>query len=448
MLFGKRRRARGGFCRIGYTARSSGCGPRHHARGAQFRLWHCVGAGGDANVNVLSLMDRRIEIRLQPASWTREPVETGNFPPEHLLVLVHGILASPTDWKYAEGELKAQLGNRYLVYASAVNSYLSTLNGIDSAGQRLAEEIGFIVKRTPSLRRISFLGHSLGGLFARYAIAMLYESSAGLPSQTGSRTIGEELESPGAREAENGSQKPTIAGLEPINFITLASPHLGVRGRQQLPFLLGLPVLEKLAAPLAPFFVGSTGRQLFLTDGKPSDPPLLLRMATNCDEGQFISALGAFKVRTLYANVSYDHMVGWRTASIRRECELTKPRRQSLPGYKHVVNVIDCPPVESCGPHFEEGTAKAKEAIQRSPTSNKKAAAYHDILEEEIIRGLQQVQWRKVDVSFHAALWPFLAHNHIHVKQEWLHHEGAGVVRHVTDTLKEADQTPRLKSRL
>ncbi|CAM6100148.1 unnamed protein product [Calypogeia fissa] len=379
-------------------------------------------------------MDRRIEIRLQPASWTREPVETGNFPPEHLLVLVHGILASPNDWKYAEGELKAQLGNRYLIYASAVNACLSTLNGIDSAGQRLAEEIGFIVKRTPSLKRISLLGHSLGGLFARYAIAMLYEPPAGSLTRTPS---GEELNSQGEKESENKSQKPTIAGLEPINFITLASPHLGVRGRQQLPFLLGLPVLENLAAPLAPLFVGSTGRQLFLTDGKPSDPPLLLRMATNCDEGQFISALGAFKVRTLYANVSYDHMVGWRTASIRRESDLTKPRRQSLPGYKHVVNVVDSPPVESCGPHFEEGTAKAKEAIQRCPTSNKKAAAYHDILEEEIVRGLQQVGWRKVDVSFHAALWPFLAHNHLHVKQDWLYHEGAGVVRHVTDTIKK-----------
>lgn len=399
-------------------------------------------------MNVLPLMDRRIEITLQPASWTREPAETGNFPPDHLLVLVHGILASPADWKYVECELKAQLGCKYLIFASAVNSYLSTLNGIDAAGQRLAEEIGIIAKRTPSLKRISILGHSLGGLFARYAIAILYASGVGKPPQTGYAPVDEESESPGAVKSGNGSQKPTIAGLEPINFITLASPHLGVRGRQQLPFLLGLPVLEKLAAPLAPFFVGSTGRQLFLTDGKPSDPPLLLRMATDCDEGPFLSALGAFQVRTLYANVNYDHMVGWRTASIRREGELVKPPRQSLPGYKHVVNVIDCPPVESCGPHFEEGTAKAKAAIQRSPTSNKKAAAYHDVLEEEIIRGLQQVQWRKVDVSFHAALWPFLAHNHIHVKEEWFHHEGAGVVRHVTDVLKEADQNHQLRSRL
>lgn len=34
---------------------------------------------------------------------------------------------------------------------------------------------------------------------------------------------------------------------------------------------------------------------------------------------------------------------------------------------------------------------------------------------EEMIRGLQQLGWKKVDVSFHSAFWPFFAHNNIHV---------------------------------
>ncbi|KAK1324963.1 hypothetical protein QJS10_CPA01g01848 [Acorus calamus] len=89
----------------------------------------------------------------------------------------------------------------------------------------------------------------------------------------------------------DGSVKPAcnpqlgkIAGLEPVNFITLATPHLGVRGKNQLPFLLGDPILEKLAPPIAPFIIGRTGRQLFLTDGKPSRPPLLLRMTSDCED--------------------------------------------------------------------------------------------------------------------------------------------------------------------
>lgn len=36
-------------------------------------------------------------------------------------------------------------------------------------------------------------------------------------------------------------------------------------------------------------------------------------------------------------------------------------------------------------------------------------------LTEEIIQGLQQLGWKKVDVSFHSAFWPFFAHNNIHV---------------------------------
>lgn len=32
----------------------------------------------------------------------------------------------------------------------------------------------------------------------------------------------------------HSTKQGVIAGLEPINFITLASPHLGVRGRNQV----------------------------------------------------------------------------------------------------------------------------------------------------------------------------------------------------------------------
>lgn len=56
----------------------------------------------------------------------------------------------------------------------------------------------------------------------------------------------------------------------------------------QLPFLLGSPLLEKLAPSFASIFVGRTGSQLFLTDGKPNRPPLLLKMATDCEDGKFM----------------------------------------------------------------------------------------------------------------------------------------------------------------
>ncbi|XP_048230446.1 uncharacterized protein LOC8259234 isoform X2 [Ricinus communis] len=358
-------------------------------------------------------------------------VVNGNNEPDHLLVLVHGILASPSDWIYVEAELKKRLGRNFLIYASACNTYTKTFSGIDGAGKRLAEEVMQIVEKTDSLKKISFLAHSLGGLFARYAIAVLYSENAlssGQSNDVADSTVSNV-------EAASSARRGTIAGLDPINFVTLATPHLGVRGKKQLPFLLGIPILEKLAPPIAPIFTGRTGSQLFLTDGKPNKPPLLLRMASDCEDGPFLSALGVFRCRILYANVSYDR---WRTSSIRREKELVKPPQRSLDGYKHVVDVEYCPPFSSDGPHFPPEAAKAKEAAQNEP-SMANTVEYHELMEEEMIRGLQQLGWKKVDVSFHSALWPFFAHNNIHVKNEWLHNAGAGVIAHVADSLKQQE---------
>ncbi|OAY83205.1 hypothetical protein ACMD2_15626 [Ananas comosus] len=61
--------------------------------------------------------------------------------PDHLLVLVHGIMASPSDWIYAEEQLKRRLGSNFLIYASSSNSYTKTFGGIDGAGRRLADEV-------------------------------------------------------------------------------------------------------------------------------------------------------------------------------------------------------------------------------------------------------------------------------------------------------------------
>ncbi|XP_024627888.1 uncharacterized protein [Medicago truncatula] len=363
--------------------------------------------------------------------------------PDHLLVLVHGILASTADWTYAEAELKKRLGKNFLIYVSSSNAYTKTFTGIDGAGKRLADEVLQVVKKTESLKRISFLAHSLGGLFARYAIAVLYSHDTYNKDQLGDLAHS----MAGNSQSTSFTKGGMIAGLEPINFITLASPHLGVRGKRQLPFLLGVPILEKLAAPMAPLFVGRTGSQLFLTDGKPNRPPLLLRMASDCEDRKFLSALGAFKCRIVYANVSYDHMVGWRTSSIRREMELSKPPRQSLDGYQHVVDVEYCPAVPSDGPQFPPEAVKAKEAAQNAPDTQK-TVEYHEIVEEEMIQGLQQLGWRKVDVSFHSSFWPFFAHNNIHVKNEWFHNAGVGVIAHVADSLRQQETSSILVASL
>uniref|UniRef100_A0A0E0L816 DUF676 domain-containing protein n=2 Tax=Oryza punctata TaxID=4537 RepID=A0A0E0L816_ORYPU len=196
--------------------------------------------------------------------------------PDHLLILVHGIIASPSDWTYGEAVLKKRLGDNFFIYASSSNIYTKTFDGIDVLD---------VIKKMAGLRKISFLAHSLGGLFARYAISILYSTAMKDASQSAA-CIAPTTE--GSEKLECTSGLGAIAGLEPINFITLATPHLGVRGKNQLPFLQGLSILEKIAAPLAPLVVGRTGGQLFLTDGEPSKPPLLLQMASDHEDKKFI----------------------------------------------------------------------------------------------------------------------------------------------------------------
>jgi len=95
-------------------------------------------------------------------------------------------------------------------------------------------QIDQIVEKVPSLKRISFVAHSLGGLFVRYAVAMLYTTNDDLPGDMG---ISEELESRGEEHPVfRRCLGPRIAGLEAVNYITLASPHLGVRGKNQVSY--------------------------------------------------------------------------------------------------------------------------------------------------------------------------------------------------------------------
>lgn len=79
-----------------------------------------------------------------------------------------------------------------------------------------------MIQRKPNLQKISFVAHSVGGLVARYAIGKLYS-----PPET------EKLED----ASTNGQpQEPSgaIGGLEPVNFVTVATPHLGSRGNKQV----------------------------------------------------------------------------------------------------------------------------------------------------------------------------------------------------------------------
>ncbi|GAB4853596.1 hypothetical protein Ancab_017787 [Ancistrocladus abbreviatus] len=225
-------------------------------------------------------------------------VAEAKVSPEHLVVMVHGLVGSASDWKFTAEEFAKRLPDTVIVHCSECNAARLTFDGVDLMGERLANEVLTVVRRWPGLQKISFVAHSLGGLVARYAIGRLYE-----PPREGNcfkENSGHVIQS---------LQESRIAGLEPINFITFATPHLGSRGNKQLPFLCGLPFLERHASQNAHLVAGRSGKHLFLTDNDDGRPPLLLRMATDTDGIKFISALRSFKHRVAYANVNFDRIL-------------------------------------------------------------------------------------------------------------------------------------------
>ncbi|TYI92947.1 hypothetical protein E1A91_D02G104300v1 [Gossypium mustelinum] len=258
--------------------------------------------------------------------------------PTHLVIMVNGIIGSAQNWRFAAKQLLKKYPENVIVHCSERNSSTLTFDGVDVMGDRLAEEVKHVISCHPSVQKISFVGHSLGGLVARYAIARLYEQDL---TQETSQTNGDcGTDHLGDKDlCPEGQLKGKIAGLEPMNFITFASPHLGSLWHKQVPLFRGSRALENFAARIS-WLLGRTGKHLFLTDGKDGKPPLLLRMVNDCEDLKFISALGSFRRRVAYANARFDHIVGWSTSSLRRRNEL--PKIKHLPRsdrYPHVINV-------------------------------------------------------------------------------------------------------------
>ncbi|XVE95095.1 hypothetical protein REPUB_Repub02eG0067000 [Reevesia pubescens] len=334
--------------------------------------------------------------------------------PTHLVVMVNGINGSAQNWRFAAKQFLNKYAEDVIVHCSESNYSKLTFDGVDVMGDRLAEEVKHVISRHPSVQKISFVSHSLGGLVARYAIALLYEP---VLTRELSQTNGDcRTDHLGGSHPE-GKFKGKIAGLEPINFITLASPHLGSRWHKQVPILCGSHALEKIAARIS-WYLGGTVKHLFLTDRRNEKPPLLLQMVSDCEDLKFMSALQSFKRRVVYANETFDHIVGWSTSSLRRRNELPKIKNiVRSDKYPHIVNVE---------------TAKTA-TIEEVPSEAKINGNEKINMEEEMIRSLTKLSWERVDVNFKGSRQRLLAHSTIQVKNYSVNSDGADVVQHVID---------------
>ncbi|KAJ5808431.1 hypothetical protein N7474_009700 [Penicillium riverlandense] len=201
---------------------------------------------------------------------------------DHLCVLVHGLWGNPSHLDYVASELKKRHGEDHLhVLCAKGNSGNLTYDGIETGGERLAHEIeqtlDDLSSKGQEIKKLSVVGYSLGGLVARYAIGLLHA-------------------------------RGWLDKLEPVNFTTFASPHVGVR----MP-LKG--ITNTVFNVMGPRTISVSGHQLFLVDSfRDTGRPLLSVLAD--PESIFIKGLAKFQHRAVYANIRNDRSVIFYTAAL------------------------------------------------------------------------------------------------------------------------------------
>ncbi|KAF7308797.1 DUF676 domain-containing protein [Mycena kentingensis (nom. inval.)] len=200
----------------------------------------------------------------------------------HLVAIVHGMWGNTGH----VGELARVLQDLHPhdvhVLRPGANSEDNTYDGIDWGGERVADEIVAEVEKLKAegrtVTRFSITGYSLGGLVARYVIGILH-------------------------------QRDFFENITPVNFNTIATPHLGVPRLRSL--------ISSLASVIGPRLLSRTGEQFFCVDKWPGSlkgRPLLEVMSD--PDRIFYKALESFETIRIYANAVGDNTVPYVTAAI------------------------------------------------------------------------------------------------------------------------------------
>ncbi|KAF3490750.1 lipase/serine esterase [Arthroderma uncinatum] len=229
---------------------------------------------------------------------------------EHLCVLIHGLWGNPTHLDYIVSSLREKYEESSLqILCPKSNAGTLTYDGIELGGERVAHEVEEAIRSSAEqgckIRKLSVVGYSLGGLIARYAIGLLYA-------------------------------KGYFDDIEPVNFTTFASPHVGVRSPARKSHFWNV---------LGARCVSTSGRQLFMIDSfRDTGKPLLSILAT--PGSIFMLALAKFRHRTLYANAVNDLSAVYYTTAISRTDPFTQVDDLSISyvdGYAPVVINPDRP---------------------------------------------------------------------------------------------------------
>ena len=334
----------------------------------------------------------------------------------HLVVLQHGLYGSRTNLAVLEDACR-RIGGKDVMVLSASCNEGRTRDGVARGGIRLAAEIRSVAALHPSLRSLSCVGNSLGGLYVRYAVAELCDADG------------------------------LMAGMTPEACVTIGCPHLGVRRYTFLPLPNSLASAGRLVA-------GQTADDLLLRDvGGEDGQPVLMTMASA--GSPYIRALRAFRQRRAYANVRGDFMVPFGTAAFEDPdvwgagCFDASRVAEFARRGSGQISFAD--------PAVLDGSADGIGAIRDVPgrtDENMVAPTHNDGREgrEEarMRRELESCGWTKVGVSFRTAgTFSPVAHNRLAALRRagwrrvfaWIEraHEGRPVMEHCAQFLVGGD---------
>lgn len=368
-------------------------------------------------------LDRRETLHAGPQAACE--AQEGLDLPEHLVMLVHGVSGEPECFKVLQGAMRTGLPTqRTLLVASSANRRVWSHDGVEVCGSRLAEEVLQVIEKHPSLKRISFVAYSIGGLFTRYACGIHYNPDT-----------------------------KKLFGLEACHYLSIATPHLGchVEGESQVPFLgwaMSIPGMEHLlkpvfgvfAAPVTRLMYGKSGRNLFLEDGDGYADAVIMKLVHDIPgEGFFFSALAEFRLRVCYANAVGDALVGWANASIRRKEDLPLKQCDNL----EYMGVVHEAPLSVGG---WGGYSHAHAGSSSENSLNLHSAVMHPCMlltgqkqacVDYMLTRLQTLPWCRIDIAIKNT---FLAHTNIIVAKKQFDSIGRPVVEHIAHRFFELEQ--------
>ena len=185
---------------------------------------------------------------------------------KELIIIQNGLNGWHKFMSSTKKYLDEHLDNNHIVEISNVNDLWNSWSGLDKMGKNLEKFVYTCCEKHKPIK-ISFIGHSLGGLIIRNCIGKL--------------------------EKNNFFDK-----IKPNLYVSIATPHLGVYS------------ISNIKWYLAKYAIGQTGKELLMEDSEN------IFMEMSKPNTPYIDGLNKFNKKILYGNIEGDNTVSFESSCI------------------------------------------------------------------------------------------------------------------------------------